>query len=314
MRILCVGQLVTDIIAVPIEYDKLGTDTELVDRILVQNGGDCMNVAINLAKLGGGENVSFCGKIGADSFGSYLTDVFKKFNIDTRGLKVTDKAATSSCIALVNGSGQRVFLYSGGTNNLLTADDANDKLIEECSHLHIGGTYLLPGLDGKGSAELFRKAKDMNKTTSMDVTWDTSGRWLEIIEPCLPYLDLFMPSENEAVKITGKTRPEEMAAFLRDKGVKTAIIKLGENGSYIDSGEEKFYQPAFSANVVDTTGAGDSYVAGFLLKYTKGAVLKDCAKFASGVAAHCIGTIGATAGVPDFETVEKFINNYNGGN
>lgn len=306
MRILCVGQLVTDIIAAPVEYGRLGADTELIDNIAVQNGGDCMNTAINLAKLNG--EVGFCGMAGADLFGSYLADVFKKYNIDTRGLKFTDKAATSMCIALVSKSGQRIFLYSGGANNLFTLGDIDDVLIEECVHLHIGGTYMLPGLDGTGSAELLRKAGSMRKTTSMDVTWDTSGRWLEVIKPCLPFLDLFMPSENEASKITGKNNPEEMTAFLRSEGVKTAVIKLGAKGSYIDGGEEKFYQPAFDANVVDTTGAGDSYVAGFLLKYIKNEPLRECAKFASAVAAHCIGKVGATTGVPDAKIVEEFIN------
>ena len=305
MRILCVGQLVADIIAAPVEYEKLGTDTEQVNSIEVHNGGDCMNVAINLAKLG--VNVSFCGKVGDDPFGAYLTEVLQLYGVDTRGLTVTDKAATSSVIVLVNASGQRVFLYSGGANNLLCFEDVDDALLHECSHVHIGGTYLLPAMDGPGSAMLLKKAQQMGKTTSMDVTWDSSGRWLELIEPCLPFLDVFMPSENEASRICGTSLPQSMAAFLKSKGVKIVIIKLGSRGSYIESTQEQFYQPVFPADVLDTTGAGDSFTAGFLLKYLQGLSLRNCAEFATAVAAHCIGTIGATAGVPDCQTIEQFL-------
>ena len=305
MKILCVGQLVADIIAAGVDYENLGSDTELVDDISIQNGGDCMNTAISLSRLGC--EVVLCGKVGADLLGDFLTQKLCANGIDTRGLSVDHEVSTSSVVALVNHEGQRVFLYNGGSNEKLTADDVDPGLLTECGHLHIGGTYLLPGLDGAGAARLLKNAQMQGKTTSMDVTWDTSGRWFSVIEPCLPFLNLFMPSESEASKITNHTSPEEMAKFLLANGVETAIIKLGEKGAYIENAAGGFCQPAYSVPVVDTTGAGDAFVAGFLSRYTAGADLRECARIATGAAAHCIGAIGATTGVPDIVTVEQFI-------
>ena len=121
-----------------------------------------------------------------------------------------------------------------------------------------------------------RYAQSKGKTTSMDVTWDTTGRWLSVIKPCLPHLDLFMPNEKEASLITGQKTPEKMAEFFLKYGVKIAVIKLGAKGAYIRSGNEEFYQTAFESEVTDTTGAGDSFVAGFLSQYIKDCSLKEC--------------------------------------
>ena len=308
MKILCVGQLVTDIIAAYVDYTHLDKDTRRVDQIVVKNGGDSMNTAINLAKLGC--DVNFAGKIGNDSFGSFLRSVFEENNIDIRGLKITDKASTASVIVLVNEQGQRVFLYCGGANDTFCFNDIDLSLLDDCSHVHVGGTYLLPKFDGDGCARLFAAARGKGKTTSMDVTWDTTNRWLSVIEPCLPYLDLFMPSEAEARQITDADEPEQMAAFLQERGVKTVVIKLGERGAYIKDGGEGLYQPAYPTNVVDTTGAGDAFVAGFLSQYTKRSPLTECASFAVAVAAHCIREVGATGGVPDEATVKNLIKNF----
>ena len=305
MKILCVGQLVADIIATPVNYTRLGTDTEVLDSIGVQGGGDAMNVAVGLARLG--RKVVFCGRVGDDPFGAHLSGVLQKNGIDAGGLIVDAGVSTGSCIVLVDAGGQRIFLYCGGSNERVTPTDVSDAQIGACAHLHVGGTYLLPGLDGEGSASLFRRARERGKTTSMDVTWDVSGRWLSLIRPCLPQLTLFMPSENEAVHITGETDPVKMAAFLRAEGVGIAIIKLGARGAYVDGGDERFFVPAFDMPVVDTTGAGDSFTAGFVARYAEGRPLRDCAKYASAVAAHCIGAVGATAGVPDADTVAAFL-------
>lgn len=307
MDILCAGQLVADIIAAGANYQELCEtgDTLRVDKVVVRNGGDCMNVAIDLAKLGCG--VGFSGKIGNDSFGAYLRSVFEQYHIDIRGLQVSKEDATAAVMVLVNRQGQRKFLYYGGANDNFSAVDIDASLLETCKHIHIGGTYLLPLLDGAGSSEVFAKAKSMGKTTSMDVTWDTTGRWLTVIKTCLPHLDLFMPSEIEAAQITGCTQPEQMADFLLGHGVKTVVIKLGEKGSYVKSDHVAFYQPAFQVDAIDTTGAGDSFVAGFLSRYVKGCPLQECAEFASAVAAHCVKELGATDGVPDEKTIFNFI-------
>ena len=308
MDILCVGQLVADILVKPVDGIDFEIDTQRVEHISMKNGGDCLNTAIDLAKLG--NRVGFAGKVGDDSFGEFLVKTIKNFDIDTNGLKVAHQAATSAVIVVINHKGERVFLYYGGTNDSFSYEDIEPSLIDKCKIIHVGGTFLLPQFDGAGAAQLFQQARAKNKLTAMDVTWDTTGRWLSIIRPCLKYLNFFMPSINEARQITGQETPEAIAGFLQNEGVGVVVVKLGKEGCFVKGSGEGFYQKAYDVPVVDTTGAGDSFVAGFLTGVLKGWRLEQCAQFAAAVSAHCIQQLGATAGVPDFDTVTEFIANH----
>jgi sugar/nucleoside kinase (ribokinase family) len=306
MKVLCVGQLAADILVHPVDTVDFAVDTRRVKGIEIRNGGDCLNVALGLARLG--NNVAFAGLVGADQLGDYLASVIAAAGIDGQGLRRTDHATTCACLVLINTKGERSFFYHGGTNDLFCRDDVDDGLLAEASLLHVGGTYLLPRFDGDGAAALFARARAEGRRTSMDVTWDTTGRWLSVIAPCLPHLDFFLPSEREAERITGRTAPEDMAAFLLDRGVGTAVIKLGERGCYLKpSGGPGVLVKAFPAHVVDTTGAGDSFVAGFLTGVLKGWDLPASATLGCAVAALNIGAVGATGGIPRFDEAMRFV-------
>lgn len=305
MDVLCVGQLVADILVKPVDSLDFSVDTKRVERITVKNGGDCMNTAIDLAKLN--NRVGFVGKVGKDSFGVYLSGVMGGYHIDTRGLKISEETETSSVIVLISPAGERTFLYHGGANDAFEFADIDLSLVDACKIVHVGGTFLLPNFDGNGAAELFRLAREKGKLTSMDVTWDTTGQWLGVIQPCLQYLDYFMPSYNEAAHITGRKSPEEIARFLLAEGVGTVVIKLGKEGCYVKGRDKEFFHPAWDVRAVDTTGAGDSFVAGFLTGVLNKWSLEACAEFASAVSACCIQDVGATTGVPGFDEVIEFM-------
>jgi sugar/nucleoside kinase (ribokinase family) len=308
MKILCVGQMVADILVQGINTLDFSIDTRRVDDISVKNGGDCLNTAINLKRLG--NEIGFAGLVGNDTLGRYLLEVLKENHIENKGVRITDEAKTSSVIVAVNPKGERVFFYYGGTNDLFSFDDLNPAEINQFDIIHVGGAFLLPRFDGDGAAKLFELAHQSGKLTTMDVTWDTVGRWMQTIEPCLKHLDLFMPSIGEAEKITGETHPENMANVLMEKGVKNVIIKLGKKGCYINAFGERFYFPAYDVPVVDTTGAGDSFVSGILTGISKGWNIGKSVQFASAVSAFCIQTLGATTGIPSFEEVINFIDTH----
>ncbi|MCL2866437.1 MAG: carbohydrate kinase family protein [Clostridia bacterium] len=305
MDILCVGQLVADILVRPMEALEFTVDTRPVDAIHIKPGGDCLNAAIALKKLG--NDVGFCGKVGRDHAGAMLGGIIRDMGIDTRGLLEAPDTATSSCLVAINGQGERTFFYFGGANEKLTASDVPVSLMDECKILHVGGAFSLPELDGDGAASLFRKAKSNGKTTSMDVTWDARGRWLDTIRPCLPYLDYFMPSIGEAQTITGKADAADAARFLLDEGVGTAVIKLGKQGCLVMNARETFTTPAYTVKTADTTGAGDCFVAGFLTGLLRNWPLTECAGFGCAVAAQCVTQIGATTGVLGFEETIRFM-------
>jgi sugar/nucleoside kinase (ribokinase family) len=304
--VLCVGQLTVDILVKPVDCVDFGIDTQRVDLIETTNGGDCLNVAMGLSKLG--NRVGIVGKIGRDPFGELLIDVMDRAGIDRTSLRRTPEAPTCSVLTLINSTGDRTFFYHGGANDYFSPDDFDIAIVERARIVHVGGTYLLPRFDGIGAEKLLSSARAAGKLTSMDVTWDVSGRWLETIQSCLPYLGFFMPSSREAEKITGQSTPPEMAEFLRNLGVDTVVIKLGKNGCYVKTAEEEgFFVDALEANVVDTTGAGDSFVAGFLTGVLRNWDIHSCARFACGVAALNIQHVGATTGVPTFDQAFRFI-------
>lgn len=306
MDVLCVGQLAADILVRPVERVDFGVDTRRVEGIEIRNGGDALNVAIGLSKLGA--RVGFCGKVGQDHLGEYLRGVVRGAGIDDSGLARTSEATTCACLVLINSGGDRSFFYHGGANELFSAADVREDLLASASIVYAGGTYLLPRFDGEGAAGLFRRARAEGKRTAMDVTWDVTGRWLSVIEPCLPHLDFFMPSIREAERIAGTADPAGIAAFLEKKGVGTSVVKLGEKGCHVKArGEPGFSVPAFPAEVVDTTGAGDSFVAGFLAGVLKGWDLRRSATLACAVAGLNIGKLGATGGVPTFDEAVRYM-------
>ena len=304
--ILCAGQLVADILVRPVDRVDFGTDTQRVQTIDLANGGDALNAAIGLARLGA--RVAFAGKVGRDHWGDFLSGVIDRAGIDHRGLTRTDQAGTAAVIVLINGEGDRTFLYRGGANDLFSIDDIDPRIVDEALFVHVGGTFLLPRFDGRGAAALFQRAQAAGKTTSMDVTWDTSGRWLPVIAECLPHLSWFLPSVNEARRITGRQSPEDMARFLRERGVQNVVIKLGAEGCYVlPKGAEGFVVEAFPVQPVDTTGAGDAFVAGFLTGLLRGWDARGSARLGCAVAALNIRAVGATAGIPTFDEAMHFM-------
>jgi sugar/nucleoside kinase (ribokinase family) len=306
MDALCVGLLTADILVRPVDRVDFTVDTQRVNGIDIKNGGDCLNVALGLRKLGA--SVGFAGLVGDDQLGTYLRTVITRAGIDAHGLRTAREMGTSTCLVLIKSNGERTFFYYGGANDLFSLFDVDMAQLNGISTVHVGGTYSLPRFDGEGAARLFYDARSRGILTSMDVTWDTTGRWLSVIEPCLPHLSLFMPSIGEAKKIAGTELPTDIAAFFQEKGVRTCIIKLGEMGCYVKHGDEPgFFTPAFRTHVVDTTGAGDSFVAGFLTGVLKRWDMRACATFACAVAAMNIRAVGATGGIPTFEEARDFL-------
>ena len=128
----------------------------------------------------------------------------------------------------------------------------------------------------------------------------------DIIVPCLPYLDIFLPNNDESEHIKGLKNPEQQLQFYLDNGVKIAGVKLGKKGVWISNGKDKFKLGVFDVPVADTCGAGDAFIAGFIYGIIKKWNLVDVAKFATATAAHCVQSVGATSGIVSASEIERF--------
>jgi sugar/nucleoside kinase (ribokinase family) len=146
----------------------------------------------------------------------------------------------------------------------------------------------------KDAAKLFRKAKQLGLTTSVDCNYDPAERWDSGLRDVLRYTDIFFPNEDEARFLTGKKSPEDAAREL-GKLASTVVVKLGAKGALVYNGGSSFQVKAVKTGVVDATGAGDSFDAGFLSRFLRGGSLRECARAGASAGARCVTRVGGTA-------------------
>lgn len=304
--IICAGIAVADTLVNPVRELPGEGRLSLVEDISLHCGGCAVNTAIDLARLG--IRVAVSVRVGSDAFGNFLREAMALEGVDTGPVSVVEGEKTSATAVMVSPSGERSFLHFLGANRHYGLDDFDFTLLERFRILHLGGALLCPALDGKPAAELFRRARSAGVTTSLDTCWDDSGRWLELVAPVLPWTDFFLPSWEEARMISGLDTPEEAAAFFLEKGAGAVAIKMGEKGSYYRLGSgESGYEPIIPVEkVVDTTGAGDAFVAGFLAAFHEGWPIPRCLKLANATGALAVTRLGATSGLLSLEETIRF--------
>ncbi|HHV96116.1 MAG TPA: carbohydrate kinase family protein [Clostridiaceae bacterium] len=308
--VTCVGILVADCIAKTVDKLPGRGKLALVDQLQLYTGGCAVNSGIALARIG--MNVAIIGKIGDDGFGKFIYSVLKDEKVNVDGLVVDPKSSTSASIVLVDSGGERSFIHSLGANAEFTDTDVAYDIIEKSKIVFVAGTMLMPNFDGEPCARVLKRSKEMGKITALDTAWDSKGRWMKVLEPCMKHIDIFMPSYEEAVQLSGKEKPEDIADVFLSMGVKTAVVKLGKDGCFIkDSGGEKHTIPTYGdIKPIDTTGAGDCFAAGFLTGIAKGWSLYECGKFANAVGTHCVMAVGATTGIKSLEEIKAFMARY----
>ncbi|MFA5818283.1 MAG: carbohydrate kinase family protein [Bacteroidales bacterium] len=308
MDVLSIGLMVADIIIYPVDAGIFEKDSVRLDTIKHTSGGDALNVAINLAKLG--INTGICGVVGNDPSGKFLVDEASRFGVETSGVIISDIYATSTSVVLTESNGARHFAYYGKSNDSFSYTMVSEESIKNVKLLYIGSTMSLAGIDGNGLTALFKKARSYNIKTAMDATWDNDGLWLAKIKDSLPYTDLFFPSYDEAVMITGEKSVHKMREFIAAYGVKQFGVKLGSKGCYVTDFEKEYIIPPFDCNnVVDTTGAGDAFMSGYLVGLLNDWDIYKSAVFAGAVSNFCIRELGATTNTVSFKETIDFIEN-----
>lgn len=304
-KVICLGIMVADLIAKPVnEIPKEGKLT-IVDTMELHTGGCAVNTAIDLAKIG--EDVGIIGLVGNDGMGDYLAGQIQSNGVNTEGLKRTNQKGTSTSMVLSSSSGERSFIHTLGANQILNESHVDYSIIEECDLLFIAGALLMPSFDGKDTVKVLKKAKQMDKITILDTAWNDDSQWMNTLEDSMKYLDYFIPSIEEAEMLSGTKDEKEMAEIFMNKGVKNVVIKLGAKGCYIKNANEEYYVDSFKVEPVDTNGAGDSFVAGFITGIVNGWTLEQSGIFANAVGAHCVKQLGASSGIVSKRQILEYI-------
>jgi sugar/nucleoside kinase (ribokinase family) len=259
--------------------------------------------ASNISRLG--LDVGFVGKIGYDDFGDFILNSLKKRNVDTSQILQEEEAKTGICVVLSYPDNYAMASYAGA-RELLTFSDVNMNYVSKARHLHLSSYYLQTGLQERCS-ELFKRTKEMGLTTSLDPDSDPNGKWDESIFEVLKYVDVFLPNEKEALHISGCDSIES-ALNLLNKTVNTVVIKAGDTGVWVKNQEKTYHANVFNVNVVDTTGAGDSFNSGFIYKYYQDSSIENCILWGSACAAISTTASGGTTAFPNQVELEHFLN------
>jgi len=303
--IVCLGQFTADVVVRTVAALPGKGKATFVDRISLHNGGCACNTAVALGKLG--VRTAAIGKLGRDPFGDFLMDVLAGAGVETSAMVRDPATRTSSTAALVHSDGERSFLHDQGGNAALTEDDIDYDAIADAQLLHVAAAFAVEGLDGEPMARILARAQDLGVTTCLDTAWDADGRWMNLLEPCLSHLDLFVPSIDEARMLTGETDPPRIADTLRAYGIQTLVIKQGAQGCYARTADREFTVPAFKVDqVVDTLGAGDAFVAGLLTGLVRGWDLRKACRLGHAAGACCVTAPGASGIQSMKETLARF--------
>lgn len=264
------GTLVADLIVRPIRGWPGKNQNANVDRIELLPGGAVANTGMALARLG--VPVSACAAVGEDNLGTFVKDFVGRWAArDT--VNVIPSNRTTASVVAVSEDGDRRFLTAAGACDQfsLTPEQVESEIASGSRALHIGYAMILPGLDGEPLKNVMRRASELGALTSLDVTYFDDRPWPDLLE-LMPEIDLFCPSLLEACAITGKANAAEAAAALVEAGVRKFVaVTDGARGALINVvGEGQEFIPARPVKVIDTTGAGDAFIAGVLAAWYRG--------------------------------------------
>ncbi len=302
--VLCAGNIVFDILVRPVERITWNTTT-WVDSLEQHLGGNGASTSYTLGRLGA--PVRLLGMVGRDSFGEALLARLNSVGVDT-GWVTRSQAPTATTVALVNAQADRFFLHRAGASMEAFAEPVqfSPAVLQGLSHFHLANAFGVPGMR-RHAAESMCRARAAGMTTSLDAGWDVRGRWLEDLGPSLPYTDLLFVNEDEARRLSGLDDPIPAAQKLRELGAQSVVVKLGANGCAVVSSDAEFQAPAFQVQALDTTGAGDCFVGGFLAALHRRRSPDQAARFANAVAALSVQRLGATAGLRSFTETDAWM-------
>ena len=293
-----VGLYCIDVLGRPVTAIPDGGNAFFIDQIRLTVAGTAGGTVVDCAKLG--LRALAVGAVGDDEKGRFVLDTLSGFGIATDRMQRHPGVHTAASILNVRPNGERPCLHVRGASDvlMLTEDDYPDVL--DARFVHMGGNGLLGRMDGEPTARLLAAAKSLGRTTTFDLIFATS-ELMEKLRPAMAYVDYFIPSIEEATALCGRTDPHDAARFFLDLGVKTCVLTMGGEGCIVINDETTIRLPAHDIDVVDTTGCGDAFTAGFIAGLHHGWDLERAARLGGTCGALVAGGLGSDAGIVDWD-------------
>lgn len=261
-------------------------------------GGSAANTAVGLARLG--LRVGYIGKVAEDKEGRLLLNDFKKENVNTESIVVSKTGISGMVFGFIDKKGNKALYVAPGVNDSILFEEINLKYVNNTKFLHF--TSFVGEKSFTAQKKLLKFAS--NAKISFDPGELYARRGLVALKPFLERCDVVSPNENEFKLLTGKDYKEGSKILLKE-GASIVAVKLGKKGCYATDGKESHLIEPYKVKVVDTTGAGDAFCAGFLYGLIKGKDLYECGRLGNFVASRCITKIGARDGLPKISELQN---------
>ena len=300
--IVVVGELNADLILGDIpSFPEVGKE-KLAGSMTLTMGSASAIFATNIARLG--LSVGFVGKLGKDAFGDVVLQTLKSRGVDCSGIRKDLRSRTGLTVVMTFPHDYAMLTHMGAMESF-SLEDVDFGFVKRARHMHLASYYLQPAMTG-GCAELFSRAKSMGLTTSLDPGWDPGEKWDDILFRTLDSVDVFMPNENEALKISHQKTMDQALDVLAGHSA-VVVVKRGSRGAVCRRGRETVSARVFKVDPVDTTGAGDSFNAGFLSGWLAGRDLPTCMVQGSACGAIATTRAGGATASPDRRELEAFL-------
>jgi len=305
LDVVVVGELNADLILQDIpSLPQMGKEI-LAKNMTLTMGSASAILATNIARLG--LKVGFSGKLGDDHFGELVLETLKNRGVDVEGIQESPNVQTGVTVVLSYPEDYAMVTHMGAMESF-GINDIDFNYLERSGHLHFSSYYLQPEMR-KGAPELFRRAKQMGLTTSFDPGWDPDEEWSEEIYELLQHVDVFMPNEQEAKYIAEKSDIDAAVDKLSDY-CEVVVVTQGSRGSVCRIDDRTIRAGVFTVTPQDTTGAGDSFNAGFLSQWLAGEDPKKCITYGSACGAIATTKLGGSTASPTADEAAAFLQDH----
>lgn len=284
-----------DLLGVPVSGIPEGGQCHFIDRIRMTVAGTAGGTVIDAARLG--LDCLALGAVGDDEKADFMLATLERNRVDISCMQRHEGVQTSASIIPVRPNGERPALHVRGvSDHFHVTPEALEKALD-ARVVHFGGTGMLGKMDGEPTRAFLKAAKKAGRITTFDLI-QANEETLSLVEPLLPFIDYFMPSIDEASVMTGLDDPGACADFFFERGVGVCALSMGAEGALIaERGGRRFHMPAFEVEVVDTTGCGDAFSAGFIAGLVRDYDLEECARLASACGALTATGLGSDGGI-----------------
>jgi sugar/nucleoside kinase (ribokinase family) len=303
VKAIAMGVHVADVLARPVEQIPEGQGGALLEEIRITAAGSAGGTALTLAKLGA--QVQSAGAIGTDAFGDVLVRLLADAGVDPGLLVRRTDVQTSATVLPIRPNGERPALHVIGANATYGPDDAPWDAIAAATHLHLGAPEFM---GGEAAAKILSFAREHGVVTSADILapGEQAAQIVDWIAPAFEHLDYLLPNDEQVLALSGADDLEAGARALMERGVGCVAATAGADGAVVVSAEGTERVPAFPVEVVDTTGCGDAFSAGFLRGRSLERSLRDSAVLGCAAAGLVAEGLGSDHGDFDLGAADAF--------